>query len=88
MAAGAVRETLEEGVEREERSYGDLRRAYQREAGTALARCHPFGNDGSRAIRQRAEERAFSGQGSDVLTVDGQPLAIERVPGIVDGDRA
>ncbi len=88
MAAVVLRKCVEKGAHRQERGQGDLRRAHQREAGTALAGGHPFGEDGARPIREQTEERAFAREGGDMLALDRERLAIPWVPGIVDGDRA
>ncbi len=88
MGAVVGGELFEEGAHREERGGGDLRRADQREAGTALAGRHPFRDDGARPIREQAEERAFAREGGDVHALHRERLAIPWVPGIVDGDRA
>jgi hypothetical protein len=87
MAAAVRRKCFEEGAHGQERGEGDLRGADQREAGTALAGGHPFGDDGARPIREQTEERAFTGEGGDVLALYRKRLTRERVPGIVDGDR-
>jgi hypothetical protein len=87
MAAGVGRKAFEAGAQREERGQRHLRRAHQREAGTALAGGHPFGDHGARPIRQSTQERALAREGGDVHALHRERLAIARVPGIVDGDR-
>ena len=88
MAAGVLRKGFQEGAHGQERGQGDLRRTDQSEAGTALAGGHPLGDDGSRSIREQTEERAFTGERGHVLALYRERLTTERVPGIVDGDRA
>lgn len=87
MAAPAGRAVVKEPVEVHERSQREVGSVQQREAGTPLARRHPFGDDHTGAVRPRAQERTFSGESGGVLTLDRERLVVEGVPGIVDGDR-
>lgn len=88
MAAGVGREALQSAVQVHERREGDSGRVHQREAGTPLTRGHPFRDDDPGAIRPWTQEGALSGEGGGMLTLYRERPAIERVPGIVDGDRA
>jgi len=65
----------------------DLGLAHQLEPGASLAGRHPFGKQCPRAIRQEACEGAAA-VGQPQLALDGQRLAVERVPGIVNGGEA
>ena len=57
----------------------------QHQARALLARGHPFGEERPRAIGQQTSQGALpAGQPLDAL--DGQALADEGVPGIVDDD--
>jgi len=81
-------EAGQEGAQPEEHGQRDMRRLDELESGTPLARRHPFGDDGPRAVRQRAEEDPFSTERGHAFVVDWKRLAILPVPRIVDGDRA
>jgi hypothetical protein len=81
-------EAGQERAQPEEHGQRDLRRLDELERGTPLARRHPFGDDGTRAVRQRAEENPFSTEGGQAFVVYWKRLAILPVPRIVDGDRA
>jgi hypothetical protein len=87
MARTVGGEVFEKRPEGYERSQGHLRGLHECEPSTALTRGHPLGDDGPRAIRREGEEDPFAGEGDDLLTIDGQRVAIQRVPRIVDGDR-
>lgn len=87
MAAAVDREALQSAVQVHERREGDLRGVHQRDPGTPLAGGHPFRDDDPGAIRPWTQEGALSGEGGTMLTLYSERLAIERVPGIVDGDR-
>ena len=83
---GVVGETLQQRAEFEEGGKRDLRFRHQGQARAPLARGHPLVNDAPDAIRQQTSERALP-RGGDMLARCGEGLAVERVPGIVDGDR-
>lgn len=88
MAAGRGREGLQRPVHVHERREGDSGSVYQCEADTPLTRGHPFRDDDPGAIGPCTQEGVLSGEGGDMLTFYSERPAIERVPGIVDGDRA
>lgn len=79
---GHERAHLQEGAE------GDLRGGDERETGTPLARGHPFGDREARAIWESADEGPLARKRPSMGALDGQRLAIKRVPEIVNGDRA
>ena len=79
---GHQRPHLQEGA------VGDLRGADEREAGTPLARGHPFGHRQARAIRKSAHQGPLPRGCARVVALDGQRVAIQWVPRIVDGDGA
>ena len=72
----------------QEGAEGDLRGADEREAGTPLARGHPFGHRQARAIRKSAQQGPLPRGCARVAALDGQRLAMEWVSRIVDGDGA
>jgi hypothetical protein len=88
MARTIGGEVFEKCPEGDERSQGHLRGLHECEPSTALTQGHPLGNDGPRAIGREGEEDPFAGEGDDLLTIYGERVAIQRVPRIVDGDRA
>jgi hypothetical protein len=88
MAGPVGGHAFEERSECHERGEVHLRRLPEGQPRTALTRGHPFGDDGPRAVRQEGEEDPFAGEGDDLLTLYGQRVTMERVPRIVDGDRA
>ena len=88
MVALVGGETGHERAHFQEVAEGDLRGGDERETGTPLARGHPFGDREARAIRESANEGPLARHRASVAALNGQRLAIERVPRIVDGDRA
>jgi hypothetical protein len=87
MPDPVVGHAFEERSECHERGEGHLRGLHECEPSTALTRGHPLGDDGPRAVRQKGEENPLAGEGDDLLTIDCEREAIQRVPWIVDGDR-
>lgn len=88
MGTPGVHETLQERAHARERENGHVRPIDQLEDGTAFAGGHPFGDDGPRAVRQRAEEDPFSTERRNAFAVYWKRLAILSVPRIVDSDRS
>ena len=87
MPGPVVGNAFKERSECHERGEGHLRGLHECEPRTALARGHPLGDNGPRAIRREGEEDPFAREGNDPLTIYGERVAIQRVPRIVDGDR-
>jgi hypothetical protein len=65
----------------------DLRLRIEREAGAVFAREHPFRDERPGPIDQLAGE-PVAAVGQTLPALGGQRLAYERVPRIVNGDRA
>jgi len=78
---------VKERDEFDQRGCGNLWFSNQFESRTPRARYHPFRKHCPRAIRQEACEGAAA-VGQPQLALDGQRLADERVPGIVNGGEA
>ena len=77
----------EEIGQREQRIHGDDRFADQDHGRTALPRCHPVRQETPRPIRELTAEPVATVQGP-LPARDGQRLADERMPRVLDGDRA
>ena len=80
-------EDAEEIGEREQRVQGDDRLADQRHVRTAFPRRHPLGQETPRPIGELTAEPAAAVDGP-LVARDRQRLADERMPAVVDGDRA
>jgi hypothetical protein len=87
MGVGVGGAAGEEGAQPDERGQRHLRGVDQLQGGTALARRHPFGDDGAHALRQRAEKDPFASQRDDSVALYSERLPIQPMPRIVDGDR-
>jgi len=70
-----------------QRGCRDLGLAHQLEPGASLAGRHPLGQQRPGAIGEQTREAATPA-GEAMLPLDGQRLADERVPGIVNGGEA
>jgi hypothetical protein len=85
------RRSADEGTEeirqRQQRIQGDHRLGDQRHVRTAFPRRHPLGQETPRPIGELTAKRAAAVHGP-LVARDGQRLADERMPAVVDSDGA
>jgi hypothetical protein len=79
------RQCSKQSDQRLQRRHADARLVDEYQARALLTRGHPFRQEGPRAIGQQTPQGALT-VWRPLDALDGQALADERVPGIVDDD--